>query len=180
MHRRRTGGRALIIGKTDRRVELVIHQLADYFGKVDLLNDLERLNSRTADNFAVIVVTDTVGDVLKPDFFVNLRFLHPRAGLLCLFDRISRQTEKDMRSAGPLFLGSYEHFDDCYGSVLERALWPQKTSKHQPYHPSNKPLNADGTSKDAVERKPGRHLSSDVNIGFEQRMGAKKCQIKPG
>ena len=132
MHKRRTSSRVLIIGKTDRRVELLKHYLADYFGKVDLLTDLEQLNSLSADNFTVIVVTDTFGDVLKSDFFADIRSLHPRAGLLCLFDRISRQTEKDMRSAGLLFLGSYEHFDDCYSSVLERALWPQKTSKHRP------------------------------------------------
>ena len=171
MHKRRTSSRALIIGKTDRRVELVKHHLADYFGKVELLTELEQLNSMTADNFTVIVVTDTFGDVLKPDFFVNLRSLHPRAGLLCLFDRISRQTEKDMRSAGLLFLGSYEHFDDCYGSVLERALWPQKTSEHQPYQPSNKPLRASVTGKNAVEKRPGRHFSPDLNIGSGDRMG---------
>ena len=168
MHKRRTSSRVLIIGKTDRRVELLKHHLADYFGKVDLLTDLEQLNSLTADNFAVIVVTDTFGDVLKPDFFADIRSLHPRAGLLCLFDRISQQTEKDMRSAGLLFLGSYDHFEDCYGSVLERALRPQKTRQHQ--HP-NKPLNADGTAKNALEKGPGRHLSSDVNIGFEDQMG---------
>jgi hypothetical protein len=157
MHKRRTSSRVLIIGKTDRRVELLKHHLADYFGKVDLLTDLEQLNSLTAYNFAVIVVTDTFGDVLKSDFFADIRSLHPRAGLLCLFDRISRQTEKDMRSAGLLFLGSYDHFEDCYGSVLERALRPQKTSKHRPYQPSNNPLKTSVTGKSAVEKKPGRH-----------------------
>ena len=130
MHKRRTSGRALIIGKTDRKVEPVKHHLADYISEVELLTDLESLNSLKSDSFAVIVVTDTFDDVLKPDFFADLRTHHPRAGLLCLFDRISPQTEKAIRRAGLLFLGSYEHFDDCYGSVLERALWPQKTNKH--------------------------------------------------
>ena len=67
MHKRRTSGRALIIGKNDRRVELVKHHLTDYFGKVELLTDLGQLNLLTADNFAVIVVTDTFEGVLKPE-----------------------------------------------------------------------------------------------------------------
>ena len=143
---------ALIIGKTDRRLELVKYHLADYFGEVELLADIAQLNSLTTDKFAIIVVTDTFGDVLKPDFFVNLRSLNPHAGLLCLFDRISRQTEKNMRGAGLLYLDSYEHFDDCYGSILERALWPQKTRQHQLQPPSNKPLNANGAGKNSQDR----------------------------
>jgi len=119
-------GRALIIGKTDHKIDLLKRHLAEYFSKVDLLSDSGQLNSLTADSHSVVVVTDTLGDVLDYDFFMNLRFLHPRARLLCLVDRISRETEKVMRSAGLLFLGSYEHFDACYGSVLQRALRPQK------------------------------------------------------
>ena len=116
----------MIIGKTDHKIDLLKRHLAEYFSKVDLLSDSGQLNSLTADSHSVVVVTDTLGDVLDYDFFMNLRFLHPRARLLCLVDRISRETEKVMRSAGLLFLGSYEHFDACYGSVLQRALRPQK------------------------------------------------------
>ena len=135
-------GRALIIGKTNHKIDLLRGHLAEYFGKIDLLSDLGQLNSLTADSHSVVVVTDTLGDVLNYDFFVNLRSLHPRARLLCLVDRISRETEKAMRSAGLLFLGSYDHFDDCYGSVLQTALKPQKADKHQPYQTSNKTLKA--------------------------------------
>ena len=135
-----TSGRALIIGKTGHRIEMLQYHLAEYFSKVDLMSDLVQLNSLTDDNLAVIVVTDTLGDVLNQEFFVNLRSLHPRARLLCLFDRISRETEKAMRSAGLLFLGSYDHFDDCYDSVLQTALRPQKVNKHQHYQSSNQTL----------------------------------------
>jgi len=121
-----TNGRALIIGKTGHKIDLLKRHLAEYFSKIDLLSDSGQLNSLTADSHSVIVVTDTLEDVLDYDFFVNLRSLHPRARLLCLVDRISRETEKAMRSAGLLFLGSHEHFDACYGSVLQRALRPQK------------------------------------------------------
>jgi len=137
-----TNGRALIIGKTNHKIDLLRGHLAEYFGKIDLLSDPGQLNSLTADSHSVVVVTDTLGDVLNYDFFVNLRSLHPRARLLCLVDRISRETEKAMRCAGLLFLGSYDHFDDCYGSVLQTALWPQKANKHQPDRTANKTLKA--------------------------------------
>jgi len=137
-----TSGRALIVGKTGHRIEMLQYHLAEYFGKIDLMSDLVQLNSLTDDNLAVIVVTDTLGDVLNQEFFVNLRSLHPRARLLCLFDRISRETEKAMRRAGLIFLGSYDHFDDCYGSVLQTVLWAQKANKHQPDRTANKPLRS--------------------------------------
>ena len=125
-----TNGRALIIGKGNHKVDLLKRHLSEYFGKIDLLSDLGHLNSLTADIHSVVVVTDTLGEVLNYDFFVNLRSLHPRARLLCLVDHLSRETEKAMRSAGLLFLGSYDHFDDCYGSVLQTALRPEEVNKH--------------------------------------------------
>jgi hypothetical protein len=135
-------GRALIIGKDNHKVDLLKRHLAEYFGTIDLLSDLGQLNSLTAHNHSVVVVTDTLGEVLNYDFFVNLRSLHPRARLVCLVDHISRETEKAMRSAGLLFLGSYDHFDDCYGSVLQTALWPQKANKHQPDRTANKTIRS--------------------------------------
>ena len=114
--------RALIIGENNHRVDLLKRHLAEYFDEVDLLSELGQLNSLAADSHSVIVVTDTSADVLNHDFFMNIRSFHPRARLLCLVDRITRQTEKAMRSAGLLFLGSYDHFDDCYGSILQTAL----------------------------------------------------------
>ena len=114
--------RALIIGTENHKIDLLKRHLAEYFSEVALLTELGQLNSLAADRHSVIVVTDTSGDTLNHDFFMNLRSLHPRARLLCLFDRFNRQTEKVMRSAGLLFLGSYDHFDDCYGSILQTAL----------------------------------------------------------
>jgi hypothetical protein len=118
-------GRALIIGKGNHKVDRLKGYLSEFFAKIDLLSDPAQLNSLAAQIHSVVVVTDTLGDILNYELS-----LHPRARLLCLVDHISRETEKAMRSAGLLFLGSYEHFDDCYGSVLQTALWPQKANKH--------------------------------------------------
>jgi hypothetical protein len=114
--------RALIIGENNQRVGLLKRHLAEYFGEVDRLSDLGQLKSLAADSHSVIVVTDTSADVLNHDFFMNLRTLRPRARLLCLVERLSRDREKTIRSAGLLFLGSYDHFDNCYGSILQTAL----------------------------------------------------------
>ena len=114
--------RALIIGENNQRVDLLKRHLAEYFSEVDLLSELGQLNSLAADSHSVIVVTDTAEDVLNHDFFMNLRTLRPRARLLCLVERLTRDSEKTIRSAGLLFLGSYDHFDNCYGSILQTAL----------------------------------------------------------
>ena len=132
--------KALISGENSYKIDLLKRHLAEYFSKVDLLSDSGQLNLLTADSYSVIVVTDAAAGVLNHDFFMNLRSLHPRARLLCLVDHISRETEKAMRSAGLLFLGSYDHFDDCYDSVLQTALRPQKVNKHQHYQSSNQTL----------------------------------------
>ena len=115
-------GRALIIGTDNRRIDLLKRYLADYFSHIDLLTDSGQLNSVTDDSRPFIVVTDTVADVLNPEFFCNLRYNHPRARLLCLVDRVSRETEKALRAAGLLFLGSYDHFEVCHASILQAAL----------------------------------------------------------
>ena len=114
--------RALIIGENNHKVDLLKRHLAEYFSMVDLISELGQLNSLAADSHSVIVVTDTAADVLNHDFFMNLRSLNPRARLLCLVNRITRETEKAIRSVGLLFLGSYDHFDDCYDSILQTAL----------------------------------------------------------
>ena len=135
-------GKALIIGKGNHKVDLLKRHLAEYFNKIDLLSDLGQLNSLTADSHSVVVVTDTVGDVLNYDFFVNLRSLHPRVRLLCLVDRISRETEKAMRSAGLLFLGSYGHFGGSYRNILQRALAHPKTISHYSARAAQERTNA--------------------------------------
>jgi len=115
-------GRALIIGAENQKVDQLKCHLAEYFSEIGLLTDPGQLNSLTADSPSIIVVTDTLEGVLDQYFFCNLRSLHPRARLLCLVDRISRESERALRTAGLLFLGSYDHFGDCHTSILNSAV----------------------------------------------------------
>ena len=123
--------RALIIGAENQKVDRLKCHLAGYFSEIDLLTDPGQLCSPTAVSPAIIVVTDTLAGVLNQYFVRILRSVHPGARLLCLVDRISRESERALRAAGLLFLGSYEHFGACHTSILKSAVAKGDPSKNQ-------------------------------------------------
>jgi len=116
-------GSVLMIGKRNRKIEELERRLAEYFNKIYLVADpAEGVNLSPIDIYTMIVVTDSTGHPLNKDFFSNLRSHFSRSVLVCLVDQITRETEKAMRGAGLLFLGSYHQFSECYRSILETAL----------------------------------------------------------
>ena len=116
-------GSVLMIGKRNRKIEEVERRLAEYFTKVYLVADLARgVNLSPTDIYTMIVVTDSAGHPMSKDFFSNLRAHFSRSVLVCLVDQITQETEKAMRSAGLLFLGSYNQFSEYYHSILESAI----------------------------------------------------------
>ena len=119
LHRRNV----LIFGRQNGRSAELKRILNPFFNKVYLAADLvEKKNLPPTKRFSVIVVTNSGEVPLNRDFFSNLRALYPRAMLICLVDTLSRETEKAMRSAGLLFLGSYRQFGESYAGILEAAL----------------------------------------------------------
>ena len=113
----------LIFGRQNGRSAELKRILNPFFNKIYLAADLAgKENLLATDRFCVIVVTDSSDFPLNRDFFSNLRALYPRAMLICLVDTITRETERAMRSAGLLFLGSYRQFGERYASILETAL----------------------------------------------------------
>ncbi len=97
--------------------------MAEYFNKISLAADLaEGVNLSPTDIYTMIVVTDSTGHPLNKDFFSNLRAHFSRSVLVCLVDQITQETEKAMRGAGLLFLGSYHQFSEYYRSILEAAI----------------------------------------------------------
>jgi len=112
-----------MIGKRNRKIEELERRLAEYFNKIYLVADpAEGVNLSPIDIYTMIVVTDSTGHPLNKDFFSNLRAHFSRSVLVCLVDQITRETEKAMRGAGLLFLGSYHQFSECYRSILEAAI----------------------------------------------------------
>jgi hypothetical protein len=116
-------GSVLMIGKRNRKIEELEHRLAEYFNKISLVADLaEGVNLSPTDIYTMIVVTDSTGHPLNKDFFSNLRARFSHSVLVCLVDQITQETEKAMRGAGLLFLGSYHQFSEYYRSILEAAI----------------------------------------------------------
>jgi len=116
-------GSVLMIGKRNKKIEELERRLAEYFKKIYLAVDLaEGVNLSPTDIYTMIVVTDSTGHPLNKDFFSNLRAHFSRSVLVCLVDEITPDTEKAMRGAGLLFLGSYDQFSECYRSILEAAI----------------------------------------------------------
>ena len=97
--------------------------MAEYFNEIYLIADLaEAMNLSPTDIYTMIVVTDFSGHPLNKDFFSDLRAHFSRSVLVCLVDQITQETEKAMRSAGLLFLGSYNQFSEQYRTILESAI----------------------------------------------------------
>jgi len=112
-----------MIGKRNRKIEELERRLAEYFNKIYLVADLAKgVNLSPTNNYTMIVVTDSTGHSLNKDFFSNLRVRFSRSVLVCLVDQITQETERAMRSAGLLFLGSYNQFSEYYRSILESAI----------------------------------------------------------
>ena len=116
-------GSVLMIGKRNRKIKELEGRLAEYFNKTHVVADpAEGLHLSSTDIHTMIVVTDSAGHPLNKDFFSNLRARFSRSVLVCLVDEITPETEKTMRSAGLLFLGSYHQFSKYYRSILESAI----------------------------------------------------------
>ena len=112
----------LIMGNRNRRVQRLVRILSEYFNQVYRISDLsEMANLPSADPFCVIVVTDSIERPLNRAFFSDLRAYYPDARLVCVVDRITREMEIAMRSAGLLFLGSYNHFSKYCHDILQSA-----------------------------------------------------------
>ena len=116
-------GTALIIGVTNDAISALASVLKKYFNQIDIIPDLVRrpYGSGVAPPSA-IVVTDLAACALNKYFFEALRTIYPSAWLLCLVENINPETEKRMRSAGLLYLGSYDHFSSYHDSILRKAI----------------------------------------------------------
>ncbi len=80
-------------------------------------------------HFKVILVTDSIGDGLNKDFFLDLRILFPHAKVMCLVDQITQEVEMAIRSTRLVFLGSYEHFVKHSLDILQSAVKSKKINK---------------------------------------------------
>jgi len=113
----------LLLAKKNKKTKKLEDHLADYFYEVRLVSDSSEMGMLPSNNhFAVIIVTDSFGLKQNKDFFLYLRNEYPHAKMLCLFDEISQGMETAIRSAGPVFLGSYDQFFRFSIDILQSAV----------------------------------------------------------
>lgn len=113
----------LIIAKRNEKTNKLAKLLVDFFNEIRLISVLEEIEMVISSNsFSAIIVTDSLGVELNKDVLLNLKKRFPGAKILCLADKISQKKEAAVRSAGPVFLGSYDHFFDFSEDILSAAV----------------------------------------------------------
>ena len=70
----------------------------------------------------MIVLTDSRGNKFNKECIRTLRHNFPQAKILSLVDRIAPEMEMRMRSAGLVFLGSYDHFKRKSGDIIDSVF----------------------------------------------------------
>ncbi len=121
---KRSGNRSvLIIAKRNEKTKKLANLLVDFFNEIQFISVLEEIDRVISSNsFTAIVVTDSLGFELNKDILFNLKKRFPGAKILCLADKISQRKEAAVRSAGPVFLGSYDHFYEFSEDILSAAV----------------------------------------------------------
>ncbi len=113
----------LIIAKRNEKTKKLAHFLVDFFNEIRFISVLEEIDMAVSSkSFTAIIVTDSLGVELNKDILLNLKKRFPGAKILCLTDKISQKKEAAIRSAGPVFLGSYDHFFDYSEDILSAAI----------------------------------------------------------
>jgi len=119
--------RILLLGKRSSKVKRVEGILKKYALDAQVVSETGHLlRPSVKENFKLIVVTDALEDTVGVGFMQGVRDSFPNAKLVSIFDDIIPEIEINMRSAGVVFLGSYDHFFREAGDILKSAFGPKK------------------------------------------------------
>jgi len=100
----------LVLGKKTAKIKKLKVLLTEHSPEVFISDSTDMSKLFLKNNYDFIVVTDSLGVNLNSDFVSGLKTFFPHAKVLCLIDRITPETERAIRGAGLIFLGTYEHF----------------------------------------------------------------------
>ena len=113
----------LIFGKRNNLVKELEIIFIEHSFTVRLVPDLTRMVEFLPNNqFKLIVVTDSLNDLMDRDFFGNLKKCFPYAKIIYLFETVTRSIEVNARRAGVIFLGSYDYFNQFSADILQSAI----------------------------------------------------------
>ncbi|MBC8179070.1 MAG: hypothetical protein ISR61_01665 [Desulfobacteraceae bacterium] len=120
-------GQALLFGKRNNKVKEIERILKRYTLGVKLVSETgPHVEPDQGSAFSLIVVTDSIGDKVDKNYIAKLRQSFPQAKVLSLFDDMNPEIEMNMRSAGLIFLGSYEHFIKESADIIASAFGSKK------------------------------------------------------
>lgn len=120
-------GQALLFGKSNSKVKEIERILKRHTLGVKLVSETGiPIEPDQGNAFSLIVVTDSIGDKIDKNYIAKLRQSFPRAKVLSLFDDMNPEIEMNMRSAGLIFLGSYEHFIKESADIIASASGSKK------------------------------------------------------
>ena len=116
-------GSAIVIGRQNLISSGIKKMLKPYFRTLYFLSDLQTAMSEVADEqVRLILLMDHEGNEAMPEVARALRDAFPSAKILGLFDAFNPEQEVVLRTAGVLFLGSYERFARNSRTILTQAL----------------------------------------------------------
>ena len=116
-------GSAIVIGRQSLISSGIKKMLKPYFRTIYFLSDLQAAMTEVADEQVRLILlidhekNETIAEVARAS-----RRAFPSAKILGLFDAFNPEQEVVLRTAGVVFLGSYERFARNSRTILTKAL----------------------------------------------------------
>ena len=116
-------GSAIVIGSQSLISSGIKKMLKPYFRTIYFLSDLQAAMTEVADEqVRLILLMDHEKNETVPEVARACRRAFPSAKILGLFDAFNPEQEVVLRTAGVVFLGSYERFARNSRTILTKAL----------------------------------------------------------
>ncbi|HSW39804.1 MAG TPA: hypothetical protein VLL97_09965 [Acidobacteriota bacterium] len=121
--KRRARGVAIVIGTQGEATREVVRMLGPFFEKVFHASDEDHVYGRIENELVrLVVMMGLDGCKANHDSLREIRHAFPSAKILGLLDAFCTDQEAVLRTAGVVFLGSYERFACNSRSILTKAL----------------------------------------------------------
>ena len=116
-------GSAIVIGRQSLISSGIRKMLKPYFRTIYFLSDLQAAMTEVADEqVRLILLMGHEKNETVPEVARAFRRAFPSAKILGLFDAFNPEQEVVLRTAGVVFLGSYERFARNSRTILTKAL----------------------------------------------------------
>ena len=121
--KRKTRGAAIVLGAQGEASLGIVRLLQPFFEDVLNVSEKDQANGCFEnDKVRLVVIMGLEACKANIDSLREIRHLFPSAKILGLFDAFHPEQEVVLRTAGVVFLGSYERFSRNSRTILTKAL----------------------------------------------------------